>query len=100
MTPTRPRKFGRGFYGILATTCTSLPPTAPSQRQIKRGSHYSVRELESVILEFIEVHNEQLQPFVWTKSADATLNRIGRFASPTMAAHGPNNMSAINNSVD
>jgi transposase len=71
-----------------------------SQRQIKRGSHYSVRELESAILEFIEVHNEQPKPFVWTKSADAILNSIGRFASRTMAAHGPNNMSEINDSVD
>src|ERR1700758_5217999 len=60
-----------------------------SQRQIKQGSHYSVRELESAILEFIEVHNEQPKPFVWTKSADAILNSIGRFASRTMAAHGP-----------
>jgi transposase len=71
-----------------------------SQRQIKRGSHYSVRELESAILEFIEVHNEQPKPFVWTKSADAILNSIGRFASRTMAANGPNNMSEINDSVD
>jgi len=63
-----------------------------SQRQIKRGSHYSVRELESAILEFIEVHNEQPKPFVWTKSADAILNGIGRFASRTMAAYGANNM--------
>ena len=29
MPPIRPRKFGRGFSAILATTCTSLPPTAP-----------------------------------------------------------------------
>jgi hypothetical protein len=52
-----------------------------SQRQIKRGSHYSVRELESAILEFIDVHNEQPKPFVWTKNADAILNSIARFAS-------------------
>jgi hypothetical protein len=51
-----------------------------------------VRELESAILEFIEVHNEQPKPFVWTKSADAILNSIGRFASRTMAAYGANNM--------
>jgi len=71
-----------------------------SQRQIKRGSHYSVRELESAILEFIDVHNEQPKPFVWTKSADAILNSIGRFASRTMAAHGLKNMSEINDSGD
>jgi transposase len=63
-----------------------------SQRQIKRGSHYSVHELESAILEFIEVHNEQPKPFLWTKSADAILNSIGRFASRTLAAHGANHM--------
>jgi transposase len=71
-----------------------------SQRQIKRGSHYSVRELESAILEFIEVHNEQPKPFVWTKSADAILNSIGRFASRTLAAHGTNNMQEISDSGD
>jgi hypothetical protein len=71
-----------------------------SPRQIKRGSHYSVRELESAILEFIDVHNEQPKPFVWTKSADAILNSIGRFASRTMAAHGTTNMSEINDSGD
>jgi hypothetical protein len=63
-----------------------------SQRQIKRGSHYSVRELESVISEFIEVHDEQPKPLVWTKSADAILNSIGRFASRTMAARSTNNI--------
>jgi len=71
-----------------------------SQRQFKRGSHYSVRELESAILEFIDVHNEQPKPFVWTKSADAILNSIGRFASRTMAAHSTTNMSEINDSGD
>jgi hypothetical protein len=71
---------GRRWFAIL------------SQRQIKRGSHYSVRELESAILEFIDVHNEQPKPFVWTKNADAILNSIARFASCTLAAHGTNNM--------
>ena len=74
-----------------------------SQRQIKRGSHFSVRELESAILEFIDVHNEQPKPFVWTKSADAILNSIGRFAARTRAAHSPNspnNVREISNSGD
>ncbi len=71
-----------------------------SQRQIKRGSHYSVRELEAAISEFITVHNEQPKPFVWTKSADAILNSIGRFASRTLAVHGTTNMSEINDSRD
>jgi transposase len=71
-----------------------------SQRQIKRGSHYSVPELESAISACIAVHNEQPRPFAWTKSADAILNSIGRFASRTLAAHGSRNMQAINDSGD
>jgi transposase len=63
-----------------------------SQRQIKRGSHSSVRELEASIGEFIALHNQQPKPFVWTKSADAILSSIGRFASRTLAVHAPNNM--------
>jgi transposase len=63
-----------------------------SQRQIKRGSHYSVRELEAAIAQFIAVHNERPKPFVWTKTADDILNSIGRFASRTLAEHRPNNM--------
>src|SRR5882762_1914704 len=104
MPPTRPKKFGRGSCGILDTTLHFTPTHSSwlnqverwfallSQRQIKRGSHYSVRELESAISEFIDVHNEQPKPFVWTKSADAILNSIGRFASRTLATHGGNNM--------
>src|SRR5262249_50397054 len=38
-------------------------------KQIRRGTHRSVATLESAIREFIEVHNEQPKPFVWTKSA-------------------------------
>ena len=59
-----------------------------------------MRELESAILEFIDVHNEQPKPFVWTKSTDAILNSIGRFASRTLAAHGTNNMQEIKDSGD
>ena len=69
-----------------------------SQRQIKRGSHYSVRELEPATAEFIAVHNEQPKLLMWTKSADAILNSIGRFASRALAANGTNNISEINKS--
>ncbi len=44
-----------------------------AQRQIKRGSHRSVSELEDAIRKFIAVHNEQPKPFVWTKSATQIL---------------------------
>lgn len=60
-----------------------------TERQIKRGSHRSVEELEGAIREFIKVHNQQPKPFRWTKSADQILASIARFASSTLAAHRP-----------
>ena len=36
-----------------------------TQRQIKRGSHTSVQELEAAIREFITIQNQQPKPFRW-----------------------------------
>jgi len=58
-----------------------------TQRQIKRGSHRSVSELESAIRQFIAMHNQQPKPFLWTKTADQILNSIARFATSTLAAY-------------
>ena len=58
-------------------------------RQLRRGVHRSVRELEAAIAEFIAAHNEAPKPFVWTKTADEILANIARFAERTSAVHGP-----------
>jgi transposase len=58
-----------------------------TNRQIRRGAHCSVVELETAIREFIDVHNENPKPFVWTKSADEILASIARFAQRTMDVH-------------
>lgn len=50
-----------------------------SERQIKRGVHRSVAELQAAITAFIERHNAQPKPFRWTKSADDILASIERF---------------------
>ena len=62
-----------------------------TQRQIKRGSHRSVSELEAAIREFIAAHNQQPKPFRWTKSADQILASIARFATNTLAVQRPVN---------
>ena len=59
-----------------------------TQRQIKRGSHRSVKELEKAIREFLKAHNEHPKPFVWTKTADDILASIARFANRTAADRG------------
>jgi transposase len=62
-----------------------------TQKQIRRGSHRSVPELEKAIREFIAAHNSEPKPFVWTKSADEILASIARYAQRTLSAHGPSN---------
>jgi len=62
-----------------------------TQRQIKRGSHDSVRALVTAIKTFIEVNNQKPHPFQWVKSADDILRSIARFASSTTQAHSSTN---------
>jgi transposase len=59
-----------------------------TQRQIKRGSHRSVRELERAIRQFLQAHNDDPKPFIWTKSADEILASIARFAQRTTKDQG------------
>ena len=56
-------------------------------KQLRRGVHRSVSELERAIWDFIDVGNEAPKPFVWTKSADDILASIARFAQRTLATH-------------
>jgi len=59
-----------------------------TQRQIKRGTHRSVRELERAIKDFIHHHNRDPKPFRWVKTADQILASIARFAQRTASDHG------------
>lgn len=54
-----------------------------TKKQLRRGSHRSVRALEAAIYAFIEAHNTTGKPFVWTKTADEILASIARFAQRT-----------------
>lgn len=62
-----------------------------TNRQIRRGSHRSVLELEAAIREFLDVRNEDPKPYVWTKSADEILANVARFAQRTLAVHTATN---------
>ncbi len=58
-----------------------------TNKRIRRGAFRSVKELEAAIRQYIEIHNEDPIPFVWTKTADQILASIARFAQRTLAAH-------------
>ena len=52
---------------------------------IRRGVFKSVAALEVTIAEYLESHNTNPTPFVWTKSADVILAKVHR-AQTTLAA--------------
>ena len=61
-----------------------------TNKRIRRGVFRSVKELEAAIREYIDVHNQDPKPFVWTKTADQILASIARYAQRTTAAHASN----------
>jgi len=54
------------FFGIL------------TDKQLRRGVFTSVKELEAALKSFIEQHNRKPKPFVWTKSTEEILEKVGR----------------------
>jgi len=50
-----------------------------TRKQLQRGVHRSVAELEVDISTFIEAHNENPKPYNWVKSADGILASVKRF---------------------
>lgn len=54
-----------------------------TDKYIRRGTHRSTRQLEQAIRHYLDVHNANPKPFVWTKSADDILASIERFCLRT-----------------
>ena len=50
-----------------------------TEKQIRRGVHTSVAQLEADIAAFLTAHNADPKPFRWTKSADDILASVERF---------------------
>ena len=58
-----------------------------TNKQVRRGVHRSIAELELAIRAFIDAHNADPKPFAWTKTADQILSSIARFAQRTTDDH-------------
>lgn len=56
---------------------------ALTEKQIRRGSFRSTRELETVIKRYPQINNHNPKPFVWTKTADQILDSLARFCQRT-----------------
>jgi transposase len=48
-------------------------------KKLRRGTHTSVRQLNTDIRNWIDTWNENPRPYVWTKTADQILESIGNY---------------------
>jgi transposase len=58
-----------------------------TEEALRRGSHTSIPQLRSAILDYVKMHNRDPRPFQWRKSADQILESIQRAAERTLAVH-------------
>src|SRR6201993_5016226 len=49
-----------------------------TRKRIRRSAFKSVAELKSAIMEYLENHNADPKPFIWTKSASEILEKVAR----------------------
>src|SRR4029450_6661221 len=49
-----------------------------TEKRIRRGTFKSVAELESAIMHYLQNHNANTEPFVWTKAAGDILRKVDR----------------------
>lgn len=54
------------FFGLL------------TDQRIRRGSFESTAELEKAIMDYIQTHNEEASPFVWSKTPEEIFEKITR----------------------
>lgn len=47
-------------------------------KRIRRGSFTSVEELQNAIRDYIDQHNRDPKPFIWTAEADKIIEKVGR----------------------
>ena len=58
-----------------------------TRNRIRRGAFKSVAELKVAIMEYLENHNANPKPFVWTKSASQILEKVARAKQALESQH-------------
>ena len=56
-------------------------------KQLQRGSHNSVAELQAAIQEFVDAYHENPTRFKWTKTADEILAKVAGICERILIAH-------------
>ena len=57
--------------------------SALTRRRLRRGDFASITDLQAAINRYIAQHNGSPRPFVWTKSAEAILDKLNRQPDPS-----------------
>ena len=55
-----------------------------TRRRLKRGVFRSIVELQTAINRYLAEHNQAPRPFIWTRSADAILDRLAPIPVPSV----------------
>ena len=58
-----------------------------TRKRLRRGTFHSVQEVIAAIDADLAEHNRDPRKFIWTKNADATLNKITRCKEALGIAH-------------
>lgn len=58
-----------------------------TRKRIRRGSFTSVKELERAIYDYIEHHNKNPRPFIWTKRAEEIIKKVDRCKAILKTVH-------------
>ncbi len=58
-----------------------------TRNRIRRGAFKSVAELKSAIHDYLDNHNANPKPFVWTKSANEILEKVARAKQALESQH-------------
>ena len=58
-----------------------------TQKRIRRGVFKSVAELESAIMTYLDNHNANPKPFVWTKTASQIFQKVARAKQALESQH-------------
>src|SRR6201987_1142869 len=58
-----------------------------TRNRIRRGAFRSVDELKSAIMEYLENHNADPKPFIWTKSVGQILEKVARAKQALESQH-------------
>jgi transposase len=58
-----------------------------TEKALRRGVFHSVPDLIAAIGEFLDAHNDDPKPFVWTASVEAILEKVGRCKAVLETVH-------------